>query len=125
MSTEPSLFERIGGETALFSIVAAFYDRVYADPSLAPFFKGIEREKLQRMFHEFVAVAVDGPIQYTGRELSEAHHGHTIRPAHLQAFVAHLKATLHSTLSEQDAYDIITRINHRADPVIGRANIEG
>jgi len=125
MSQQPSLYERIGGEKTLDGVVAAFYDRVFADPELAPFFAGVSRDKLQKMVREFLAVALDGPVQYTGRDLAAAHFGRGITPQHLAKFVGHLRATLSGSLSEKDTLDVISRVDLEADAVLGRTNVEG
>ena len=42
---QPSLFDRIGGMKALINAVDVFYERILADPTLAPFFEGVEMSK--------------------------------------------------------------------------------
>ena len=39
-----SLFERLGGEAAIDAAVDVFYEKVLADPSLAPFFDGVDMD---------------------------------------------------------------------------------
>ena len=41
----PPLFDRVGGMTALINAVDVFYARVLADPTLAPFFEGVEMSR--------------------------------------------------------------------------------
>lgn len=41
----PPLFERVGGMTALINAVDVFYARVLDDPTLAPFFEGVEMSR--------------------------------------------------------------------------------
>ena len=41
----PPLFERVGGMTALINAVDVFYARVLEDPTLAPFFEGVEMSR--------------------------------------------------------------------------------
>lgn len=74
----------------------------------------------------FFAAALDGPIQYTGRTMSEVHAGRGIRKRYLARFVDHLVATLHDQqIDESDAYDIISRINTYADEITGDATVDG
>ncbi|MEO0444868.1 MAG: group 1 truncated hemoglobin [Verrucomicrobiota bacterium] len=116
----PSLYDRIGGEPGIHSLIEAFYGRVRNDAELAPFFVDSDLETLQRMQREFFAVALDGPAQYTGRPLSHVHHSLSIRPSHLGTFVEHLLACLQDLqLDEDDIQGIIARINTYADDVIG------
>ena len=115
-----TLFERIGGEQVVAELIPEFYDRIFADPELKPFFKYTDRGKLQRMQSEFFGAALDGPITYTGRPLSHVHHGRGITKHHLGLFVGHLIDTLQNLkITEQDIQDIISRINTYSDEITG------
>ncbi len=121
-----SLYERLGGERAIGSLVEAFYGRVLADPLLAPFFAGVETDRLRRMQREFFAAALGGPIGYTGRPLNVVHAGLGIRTRHLARFLEHLTATLADReLSERDRYEIYSRIHKYADDITGSTPIDG
>lgn len=123
---EQTLFERVGGEATVASLVEAFYARVLADPELAPFFEHTPMDKLRRMQHEFFAAALDGPIEYRGRTMSEVHTGRGIRAHHLARFVDHLMATLRDQpIGDADAYDIVSRINTWADEITGESTVDG
>ena len=41
----PPLFDRIGGMQALINAVDVFYARILDDPTLAPFFEGVEMSR--------------------------------------------------------------------------------
>ena len=41
----PPLLERVGGMTALVNAVDVFYSRILDDPTLAPFFEGVEMSR--------------------------------------------------------------------------------
>lgn len=115
----PSLYQRLGGDAAIDSLVDEFYGRVLGDPVLAPYFTGVSMDSLRRMQAEFFAAALDGPVRYTGRPIIHAHQHLKIRLSDLQAFVGHLFDTLQSLdLSEQDCYDIICRLNLYTNDVV-------
>lgn len=119
-NSEVSLYERIGGAAAVAALVGQFYAKVIADPNLRPYFDHVALDKLQHMQVEFFSSALDGPIRYAGRPVIHAHHGLGITRQHFQFFVEHLFETLANyPLSEQDRYEIISRINTYADDVIG------
>lgn len=121
-----SLYERIGGERVMAPLIAAFYERVLADPELRPFFEGVDMGTLRRMQHEFFAAALGGPLRYTGRPLAEVHAGLGIRPRHLQRFLDHLLETLKGhELAEDDVYDIFSRIALYADEITGTTTVDG
>ncbi|MEX2526535.1 MAG: group 1 truncated hemoglobin [Gemmatimonadota bacterium] len=118
----PSLWERLGGEAGTDALLHAFYDRVLADPELAPFFQGVAMERLRNMQREFFSAALGGPIQYRGRPLAHAHHGRGIQPTHLRRFVQHLFDTLETIeLSQEDREAIYDRIHRQADDVLGQS----
>jgi hemoglobin len=107
----PSLFDRIGGHTAINALVQTFYTRVLADPDLAPHFKSVAIDKLQRMQAEFFAAALGGPVKYTGRPISHAHQHLHITLADYQRFIKYLFETLSEYhLTEQECYEIVGRL---------------
>ena len=120
-ASETSLFDRVGGAAGVASLVNRFYTKVLADPALRPYFEGVAMRKLLDMQFEFFSAALGGPVYYTGRPVIHAHQGRGITRQHFQAFVEHLFETLKDySLTEQDRYAIIARINTYADDVIGR-----
>lgn len=115
-----TLYDRLGGDEAIGELVYDFYRRVFADPELSPFFKEISQERLQTMQREFFSAALDGPIRYTGRPLYEAHAELGIELRHLSRFLDHLMETLADRqISDEDRYDIRSRINTYADEITG------
>jgi hemoglobin len=68
----PTLFEWIGGTPALERLLATFYDRVPADPLLAPVFANMSPDHVNHVA-AFVAEVFGGPKRYSA-ELG-GHHG--------------------------------------------------
>jgi len=115
-----TLFDRVGGEEGVKNLVRSFYDRVLKDPELAPFFEDASIERLYRMQSEFFAVALGGPVTYSGLSVHQAHFGLGIEKTHFCLFVNHLIDTLKAfQLSGQDIHALISRINTYADEVTG------
>ena len=127
MSTEQqTLYERVGGELAVRKLVHEFYERVLADADLKPFFKNASMDKLRRMQLEFFSAALDGPITYTGRPLSDVHHGRGITKHHFALYVGHLIETLRDHgINEQEVHDIIGRISTYVNDITGEAMSAG
>jgi hemoglobin len=120
-----TLFARIGGEPAIERLLEAFYERVLADPALAPFFAGIAMPKLRSMQKLFFCAALDGPVEYSGRPLATVHYGMGIRPPHLARFVEHLLTTLRDQqLDEDDVLEIVSRIDTYADEITGDTTVD-
>lgn len=121
-----SLFDRIGGTPAVERLVTAFYERVLADPELAPFFEKTEMNKLRSMQREFFSAALGGPLVYSGKPLSHVHFGRGITTRHLTLFVEHMLETLKGfDLDEQDVDEIVTRVSRYSDEIVGGAGVDG
>jgi hemoglobin len=88
-----SLYERLGGNDAIGLVVDGFYQRVMADPELAPFFARTNLSAQRRHLAGFVAAATGGPA-YRGRSMWAAHQDLEIRQHHFDAVASHLVAEL-------------------------------
>lgn len=120
MSNNVSLYEKIGAESGIESLMLAFYARVLEDPELAPFFQDSSLVKLHAMQREFFAMALGGNIQYTGAPLAHAHHGRGITVYHFSRFASHLLETLREQkVDEEDVNAVIDRINSFANEITG------
>ena len=126
LEKQQTLYERVGGGQTIRELIHEFYDRVLADTELKPFFENTSMGKLRRMQLEFFSAALDGPITYTGRPLSHAHHGRGITKHHFALFVGHLIDTLRDHgINDQDVQGIIGRINTYADEITGDVGSAG
>jgi hemoglobin len=120
MSQTSSLYDRLGGDAGIESLVVAFYVRVMADPELAPFFRNTPIDKLHKMQREFFAMALGGPVSYSGKPLGHVHHGRGINAHHFGRFVGCLVQTLEDLgVSEEESSEVIARINSYANEVTG------
>ncbi len=90
-----TLYERIGGATAIQAAVDRFYDRVLADPLLAPFFEGVPIARLKAHQFAFFSQTLGGPKQYSGASMRDAHRHLAIEQRHFHAVATHLVETLH------------------------------
>ena len=91
-----SVFDQIGGKPAVSAAVDGLYERLLADPFLAPYFTGTDIGRLKRHMRAFMAVALGGPDVYAGRDMAAAHGSLRIRGTHFDRVVGHLVATLSS-----------------------------
>lgn len=93
-----SLFEKLGGAAAVDAAVEIFYKKVLADPSLKPFFEGIDMTKQIKKQKNFLTVAFGGPNNYSGVGLRNAHKKLVkekgLSDRHFDAVIGHLGATL-------------------------------
>lgn len=116
----------MGGAEQLASVVRQMYDRVLEDPELAPFFEHVEMSRLHRMQYEFLASALDGPIEYTGAELTAIHRGRGITDHHFSRFCNHFAAAAEAHgISDRDIDEALARLAMFKDKVTGDANVDG
>ncbi len=121
-SETPSLYDRIGGETTVKSLVHSLYDAVLKDPELAPFFKNTTMAHLRHMQTEYFRAALDGPLTYAGLSMVKAHQGRGIQPKHFNRFAQHVLASLRSlNVTPTDTDAVVARINLLANEVTGNS----
>lgn len=95
-----SLYERLGGETALKAVVDDFVAAAAPDPKVdftrGGMWKATDASvaHLKKMLVDFMGQALGGPQAYAGRGMREAHRGMGITQAQFDALAGHLKATL-------------------------------
>src|SRR3954467_10542141 len=107
-------YARLGGSDPVRVVVQRFYERVLADPALAPYFEGVDMTIQRRHFALLVVQLLGGPSEYDGRELGEAHRGLHVTDDAFDKVVAHLVAAL----QEADVpADIIGAIGQTATDV--------
>lgn len=92
-----SLFERIGGESAVRATVIKMYEKILSDNELAPFFENIDVEKLRLSQTAFVTYAFGGPNHYTGKSMRTAHQhavSQGLNDRHFDLVATHLKSAM-------------------------------
>jgi hemoglobin len=68
-----SLLERLGGEAAVKAVVDSFYDKVFADPILAPFFAKTDQAKQRQRQGRFLIQLMSGRAPQAASYMREAH----------------------------------------------------
>jgi len=68
-----TLYDKYGGFTTVNKLVQAFYGKVSESENLAPYFEGVDIQKLMDHQTKFFSEILGGPIEYTGRELKDVH----------------------------------------------------
>lgn len=89
-----TIYEQMGGESALKLAVDQFYGRVLADHTLAPFFESTDLGKLKMHQFNFLSQVTGGPRKYAGATMRRAHSHLQIEQRHFNAVAGHLVATL-------------------------------
>lgn len=121
-----TLYGKFGGHDKVQLIVANMYERILADPELAPFFEKVSMDHLLRMQTEFIGSALDGAVKYTGAELTAVHRGRGISGKHFAKFCNHFADAAESLGVEKSVVDAaLGRLAMYKDKVTGDTNVDG
>ena len=98
-TAEKSLYDRLGGKTAIVAVVDEFVARVAADKRINGFFKDTAADpkrlaKFKGNLVDQICQATGGPCKYTGKDMKTAHKGMGIADADFNALVEDLSGAL-------------------------------
>jgi len=97
VTTNKTLFEQIGGMTAVDAAVDIFYTKVLADDSISHFFRWTHMKSQHAKQKAFLAYAFGAPLNYSGKSMRNA-HAHLVErglnESHFNAVMGHLVSTL-------------------------------
>jgi hemoglobin len=93
--THDAMYQTVGGAAGIDKIVDLFYEKLWADPELQPYFAGIDRQRLKHHQRQFLTFALGGdPLAYEGRALSDSHSSLKITDAAFTKVQWYLRVTL-------------------------------
>jgi hemoglobin len=96
-STAPrTLYDRLGGKTAITAVIDSFVARVAADTRINKKFARSDIPRVKAMLVDQVCAASGGPCTYSGRDMKTAHRGMGVTEGEFDALVEDLVATLNS-----------------------------
>jgi hemoglobin len=95
MSTQTTtLYELLGGQTAIEAVVDEFYKRILQDERIAHYFTHLDMERQRNHQTAFISSVVGGPQLYAGHSMAEAHAHLRLSKADFDAVAGHLVAAL-------------------------------
>jgi hemoglobin len=120
-----SLYEEIGGESAVDAAVDNFYVKVLADDRTKDFFSNTDMDKQRNHQKRFLTYVFGGPNNYSGRGMKQAHsrlvEDMGLTDVHFDAVVENLAATLSELgVSELHIGQVAEIANSVKDDVLGR-----
>jgi len=92
--SQETLFQRAGGDAAFQAVMSRFFERIVADPELAPIFSRTNIERHARRTASFVAAATGGPKPWRGPDMAAAHAHLHATDAQFDRVAGHLVDTL-------------------------------
>ena len=69
-----SLYDQLGGEPGVSAVADDFYHRISTDALLGAWFVDANGADIRLHLRAYLAVALGGPEEYSGRSLRRAHH---------------------------------------------------
>lgn len=90
-----TLYQRLGGEERIASIIEDSIDRHAVNPVLAPRFRGKDLPRLKQLGIQFFCSGAGGPQRYEGRDLHSVHAGMNISEQELVAVIDDVVAAMH------------------------------
>lgn len=84
---DDSLYQSLGAEAGIATLVDKLLDRVYADTRIAFLFAETDRVDLARLIREQFCSETGGPCTYSGRSMAESHSGMGLKEKEFDAFV--------------------------------------
>ena len=94
MATQPTLYDRLGGQPAITAVVDDFVANVAADRRINGFFAHADIPRLKSMLVAQICQGTGGPCVYSGRDMKTVHAGMGIRGRHFAALVEDLGKSL-------------------------------
>jgi hemoglobin len=89
-----TLYERLGGKTAISAVIDDFVARCAADARINGKFARTDIPRLKAELIDQVCEAAGGPCTYSGRDMRTTHAGMSVTAGEFDALVANLVATL-------------------------------
>ena len=116
-----TLYERLGGESAVDTAVDIFYEKVLADERINMFFENLDMVAQAMKQKKFLTMVFGGPNTYSGKDMRAAHAHLGVNEEHFDAVVAHLAATLKELgASDSDIGEVADIANSVKDDVLNR-----
>jgi hemoglobin len=122
MSSDTSLYTRLGGYDAVAAVIEELLSRLTVDAKLKRFWEnrgddGVAREK--QLLIDFLCASAGGPLMYAGRDMLLSHKGMGIDAADWDAFIGHLSATLEKfSLPETEKADVLDFIGSTRSEIV-------
>jgi hemoglobin len=112
-------YDEIGGHAAMKLAVVVFYNRVVADPLLAPYFEGVSLTRLRAHQVAFLSGVLGGPQAFAGRDLPAAHAAFAITDEAFDRMVEHLEfALIDVGAPEAATADVLSTVGGLRDAIV-------
>jgi hemoglobin len=105
-----TLYQRLGGEAGVRTIVQGTLERHLANPTVVSYFQHIDQAWLEDSVVAFFSAGTGGPNDYQGQDMVTAHAHLRITDAEFDAAVADVLASVTASGANQAAHDEVQTI---------------
>lgn len=84
---EPELYQQLGGKAGVDQLVAAMVEEAHTDPRIAELFAQTDLAYFRERLVEQICQLADGPCEYTGLPMPDAHSGMDLSEREFNWFV--------------------------------------
>lgn len=106
--SEPSLYERLGGEEKIRAIATSIFDNHAQNKAINARYKDSDRDRVIRVVAEFICAGTGGPQEYTGKDMLTAHRGMNINATEYLAVVDDIMDALDShAVGHQEKLEVL------------------
>ena len=114
-----SLYDRLGGQSAITAVVDSFAARVAADDRINKKFAKSDLGRVKSMLVQQVCAQTGGPCTYTGRSMKEAHLNMGVTEGEFEALVEDLVATLKAfNVPEREQNELLTALGAMKSDIV-------
>jgi hemoglobin len=93
-ATDDTLYQQLGGQAALVTLMDDFMTRLLADKRMAPFFKDVDHKHVKaQLVAQFCEVS-GGPCKLKGPDMKKAHAGFDVSKSDFNALVEVLQQSM-------------------------------
>lgn len=127
---ENTLYDHLGGSSAIYAITDAFIDRAIADPEVNFQREGHEhsypmtaeaKAHVKLYWAQYLDLLAEGPQVYEGRNLADVHQGMKISEGEWLALLHDLKLTLDEFhIPAEQQKELMTRMAATHDVIVNR-----
>ena len=102
-----TIYDQIGGFTAVRKLIVEFYNRVLDDESLSPIFQNTDLERIIDHQTKFFAMLLGGPVSYTDKEIKLIHARLGLTNENFDKAKEHLTETMEDEGLDAEHIDIV------------------
>ncbi|MEM9445137.1 MAG: methyl-accepting chemotaxis protein [Verrucomicrobiota bacterium] len=120
-----SLYDRLGGNSAIESTVIRLYERILEDELLAPFFENVDVNELMDQQKVYLAKVLGGPLLSDAQPMKEVHESLNIDTKHMAKVTQHLEETLQWLETDNDTInEVIKAVSDSSSEMIKEKETE-